>query len=145
MNWGKQPIILLMLFCMILMYSIYQINRKVRTDMVSENYVAEAQNYQMKIEAIQRTKKDSSFRMAKADPFVVVELPIKKFKNGVKGEIFFYCAYNADLDKKIQLATDAAGQQLIPQSWLSAKAYTIKMSWVDGGKTFYDEKNLLLK
>jgi hypothetical protein len=110
-----------MLFCMILMYSIYQINRKVRTDMVSENYVAEA------------------------DPFVVVELPVKRFKNGVKGEIFFYCAYNADLDKKIQLATDAAGQQLIPQSWLSAKAYTIKMSWVDGGKTFYDEKNLLLK
>lgn len=145
MNWGKQPIIMLMLFCMILIYSIYQINRKVRTDMVSENYVEEAQNYQEKIEATQRAKKDSSFRMAKADPFVVVELPKEHIKNGVRGEIFFYCTYNADLDKKIQLVTDAAGQQLIPQSWLSAKAYTIKMSWFDGDKTYYDEKKLLLK
>jgi len=145
MNWGKRSIILLMLFCIILIYSIYQINGKVRTDMVSENYAEEAQNYQEKIEAIQRAKKDSSFRMAKADPFVVVELPVKQLKNGVKGEILFYCAYNADLDKKIQLVTDATGQQLIPQSWLSAKAYTIKMSWVNGDKTFYDEKILLLK
>jgi hypothetical protein len=145
MNRGKQPIVLLMLFCMTLIYSIYQINRKVRTDMVSENYVEEAKNYQNRVEAIQRTKNSSSFRMTKADPFVVVELPIEQVKNGVKGEIFFYCAYNADLDKKIQLVTDAAGQQLIPQSWLSAKAYTIKMSWVDGNKSFYDEKNLLLK
>lgn len=145
MNWGKQLIILLVLFCMILIYSIYQINRKVRTDMVSENYVEEALNYQKKIDAMQRAKRSSSFRMAKADPFVIIELPIKQFKNAVKGEIFFYCPYNADLDKKIQLVTDAAGQQLIPQSWLTGKSYTIKMSWIDGNETFYDEKNLLLK
>ena len=113
--------------------------------MVSDNYIQEATNYQKKIEAIQRSKKISSWKMIKADPFIVVELPIEHIKNGIRGEIFFYCAYNADLDKKIQLVTDIAGQQLIPQSWLSAKSYIIKMSWIDGTDTFYDERNLLLK
>jgi hypothetical protein len=145
MNWGKQPLILLACFCIALLYSIYQINESVRTDLVSSDYVYEARHYQQKLEAIQHAKKVQPFKMAKADPFIVVELPDEHLKKEMRGEIFFYCVYNADLDKKVQLVTDASGQQLIPKSWLPGKAYIIKMSWEDGSKAFYDEKNLLLK
>lgn len=145
MNWGKQLIILLVLFCMVLMLATYLINKTVRTDLVSHDYIQEANNYEKKMNAMHHAKMISSFKMAKADPFIVVELPTEHIKKGIKGEIFFYCAYNADLDKKIQLATDVVGQQLIPQSWLNGKSYIIKMSWVDGNEAFYDEKNLLLK
>lgn len=113
--------------------------------MAAEDYFGETKNYQKIIEAKQRAKRIQPFKAARVDPFIVLELPAEQVKEQIRGEIFFYCVYNAELDKKIQLVTDAAGQQLIPRSWLPGKAYTIKMSWADGTHEFYDEKNLLLK
>lgn len=145
MNWGKRLLVLLVIFCVVLIYSVRKINSSVRTDLVSENYEQEATNYQQIIIAKKNAQKIKSFRVADADPFVVIEIPKEQIKKKVNGELIFYCAYNSDLDKKLQLVTDAVGQQLIPRSWIKAKTYTIKLSWTDGITTFYDEKNLSLK
>ncbi len=144
MNWGRVLLLIILLFCIFLIYSINKINHQVRTDFVLTECGGNLENCEHKYIAMQKAKKDHSFRVAKADPFIVIELPKTEADEYITGEILFYCPYNAEFDKRVQVVVDSRGQQLVPRSWLQGKAYIVKIGWRDHGECHYDEKYILL-
>jgi len=144
MSWGKILLIIYVGFCALLGWSVYILVTHVKVDLVSRYYRQEAQNYQQLIEAKQRAAQIHPFRVNKADPFMLLQVPEEQIKTTLRGEAFFYCVYDEKFDKTIQLEPDKSGQQMIPQSWLKGKRYTIKLQWNDGKQVFYTERELNL-
>lgn len=144
MNWGRTLLLIILLFSIFMIYSIIKINDKVRTDLVTQICADNLERCEHRYIAMLNAKKDNSFRVAKADPFVVVELPKVNRDKKITGEILFYCPYDADLDKRIQVVIDDKGQQLIPRSWLQGKTYIIKLGWRDHNEWHYDEQYINL-
>lgn len=142
MNWGIKLIAVCAGFCFLLSLAIYILVKEIKVDLVSRQYREEEKNYQQVIEAKQKATQISAFRMYKADPFILLQVPKEQLKVKLKGKVFFYCVYDEQLDKTIQLEPDDFGQQIIPQSWIKGKRYTIKLNWNDGRDEFYAEQEL---
>lgn len=142
MSWGKIILVVCGLFCFSLGAAMHLLVKKIKVDLVTKEYIAEAKNYQQVIDAKQRAQEISAFRMAKADPFIVLQVPHEHLQSGVKGEAFFYCIYDEQLDKTVQLVPDDRGQQMVPQSWIPGKRYKVKLSWHNGEQSFYTEHEL---
>lgn len=144
MNWGKSLLLIILVFCTFLIYSTYKIYNQVRTDLVTQLCSDHLESCEHRYIAMLNTKKDKSFRVANTEAFVVVELPKISTGQSISGEILFYCPYNAELDKRIQVVLDGHRQQIIPRSWLQGKAYIIKLGWKDHNEMHYDEKYIFL-
>ncbi len=142
MSWGKIILATCGFFCFSLGLAMHLLVRNVKVDLVSKEYITEARNYQQVIEAKKRAQTISVFRMAKADPFIVLQVPEEHLQTGIKGEVFFYCVYDEKMDKTLQLAPNDLGKQIIPQSWIYGKRYKVKLSWHNGGHNFYTEHEL---
>lgn len=142
MSLRKIMLVVCGIFCFSLGVAMYLLVKKIKVDLVTKEYIAEAKNYQQVIEAKKRAQEISAFRMAKADPFIVLQVPHEHLQSGVKGEVFFYCVYDEKLDKTVQLAPDNMGQQMVPQSWIRGKRYKVKLSWHNGEQSFYTEHEL---
>lgn len=142
MNWGIKLMAVCVGFCFLLSLAIYILVKEIKVDLVSRQYREEEKNYQQVIEAKQKATQISAFRMYKADPFILLQVPKEQLKVKIKGKVFFYCVYDEQLDKTIQLEPDDFGQQIIPQSWIKGKRYTIKLNWNDGRDEFYAEQEL---
>lgn len=145
MNRGKALLIIILVFCAFLIYSINKINHRVHTDFIAQIDIENYQRCKEQLISIENAQKDHSFKVVQADPFVVIELPKNDSDEHIVGEILFYCSYDADLDKHIQLVLDKNRQQLIPRSWLQAKGYLVKVGWIDHNEWHYDEKYIILK
>jgi len=144
MNWGKALLLIILVFCTFMIYSIYRINDQVRTDMITQVCADNLESCEHRYIAMQNAKKDNSFKVVKSGPFIVVELPKVKSGKQIKGQILFYCPYNSEYDKKIQIVIDGRNQQIIPASWLHGKTYIVKMVWRDHEEWHYDEKYIFL-
>lgn len=142
MSWEKIILGTYGFFCFSLGATMHLLVKKIKVDLVTKEYITEAGNYQQVIEAKRRAQKISAFRMAKADPFIVLQVPHEHLQTGVKGKAFFYCVYDEKMDKTIQLAPDDKGQQIVPQSWIPGKRYKVKLSWHNGEQNFYTEHEL---
>ncbi len=70
--------------------------------------------------------------------------PKEHTDNGLKGNIHFYRPSNAAEDKKIDIKTESTGVQIIGVGSLNKGLWKVKISWVSGGKEFYDEKVITL-
>lgn len=142
MNWGKKLLIGYVIFCSLLSLSVYWLIKETNVNLVSRQYLQEGENYQQLIDAKQKAAGISAFRIKKAYPFIVLQVPKEQINRRVRGEVFFYCVYDEKLDKHIQLEPDDLGQQMIPQSWIQGKRYTIKLKWATGSDSFYTEHPL---
>jgi hypothetical protein len=144
MNWGRTILLIILLFCSFLIYSVTKINRTVRTDLITQVCADNLETCEHRYIAMQNARKDKSFRVAQADPFIVVELPRNNIDKHIVGEILFYCTYDATFDKRLQVQINGNNQQIIPRSWLEGKAYVIKINWKDHNEWHYDEKYIFL-
>lgn len=142
MNWGKKLLTGYTIFCSLLSLSAYRLIKETKVDLVSRQYREEDKNYQQVIDAKQRAASISDFRMTKADPFIMLQIPKEHLHTRVKGEIFFYCVYDENLDMTIQMEPDDLGQQVIPQSWIRGKRYRLKLKWTNGVDGYYTEYEL---
>lgn len=142
MNWGIKLVAAYVGFCSLLSLVIYILVTVIKVDLVSRQYKQEEKNYQQVIESKQRATQISIFRIYKAAPFILLQVPKEQLKAKIKGKAFFYCVYDEQLDKTIQLEPDDFVQQIIPQSWIKGKRYKIKLNWNDGRDEFYTEQEL---
>ena len=142
MNWGKKLLIIHAVFCIVLLSFMHTLTKEVKVSLVNKDYRLEDKNYQQLIESKQRAKLISDFRIVKTGPFILLELPKEQLADNIRGEVFFYCVYDEQFDKTIQLVFNDQRQQMIPQSWIIGKRYKVKLNWHDGKHTYYTEHDL---
>ena len=64
----------------------------------------------------------------------------------LKGNIWFYCAANANKDRRFELNPDPSGKQAFDKKEFLAGNYMVKVQWEkQDGQQFYTEQHLTLK
>jgi hypothetical protein len=145
MSWGLRITILYLGFvAMIVTLVVVSANQSIELE--SKDYYAQELKYQQKIDALNNTNNltSSVSHVVNAND-VLISFPKEQVANGIKGDILFFCQYDSKKDKRIEIAVNANGEQLIPFSLLSSGKYTMKISWNVLGKDFYKESPITIK
>ena len=146
MNWGWKIVVLYSLFIGMTLFMVFFFMRQ-KVDLVADDYYKQEIEYQGQIDKITNAKslkEPVGFEYLAESRIVKFNFPQEHADNGVKGNIHFYRPSNADEDKKIGIKTESNGVQVIGVRSLNKGLWKVKISWVSGGKGFYDEKVITL-
>lgn len=139
-SWGNKILVAIIAFVAMMGTLVYK-SLNTNYELVSKEYYKEELDYQKIIEASNRTMAlTSAASVSVNNESVLVELPGEMRNKNVTGSILFYCATDASKDKTIEMKVSADGQQAIDKSSLRPGHYTVKMSWVADGQSYYSEK-----
>ena len=143
MNWGHKITIVFIAFAAMMIYMVvtsYQAN----VDLVTEDYYLQELNYQDQIDKKQNVKADQKevrYELTQAG----LELYFPPGANEpLTGIIHMYRPSEADLDQKLDIATDSTGIQIIGPKQLVPGKYVLKIDWQEGGTPYYQEIELLI-
>lgn len=145
MSWGLRITILYLGF-VALIVTLVVVSANQSIELESKDYYAQELQYQQKIDALNNTNNlTSSVSHVVNTNDVLISFPKEQVANGIKGDILFFCQYDSKKDKRVEIAVNANGEQLIPFSLLSPGKYTMKISWNVLGKDFYKESPITIK
>jgi predicted DNA-binding protein (MmcQ/YjbR family) len=114
-------------------------------ELVEKDYYKNELAYQQVIDASKRSGELTTvMKLTKSAEELKLELPAEMKGRKLEGEIWFYCAYDSKMDKKVSLKPDDDGIQLLPASLLSPGRYLAKVSWNDGKESYYQEISLTI-
>jgi FixH len=145
MNWGYKLFFTFIVFAVMMSYLVY---RAFHTDfqLVEKEYYKSELRYQEVIDGANRVNLLSSGISINQDKEgISLQLPEEMKNKQVEGNIWFYCAYNAAKDKKLDLKPDVNGRQVIPPGALMPGGYTVKVQWKQEAKDYYSEKNFVVQ
>ncbi len=142
MNWGYKLMYTFIVFACMMSYLVYR-SFTTKFDLVDKEYYQSELKYQEVIDASANANAlEWSPVLLQSGHTITLKMPAGL--NGiVSGSIFFYCAGDAQKDKKIELKTDANGIQLITEQ-VTTGNYTVKIGWNTAGKYYYTEKKLIV-
>lgn len=142
MNWGNKLLLTFIVFIAGMGYLIY---RSVNTnfELVDKDYYKNELRYQEIIDATNSANALSSAVQVSqtGDGKIVVQLPEEMKDKVIEGDIQFYCAYNAEQDKKLQLQV-YNGVQLFNTKTVLPGNYTVRINWSSEGKKYFSENSL---
>lgn len=143
MSWGNKILIAILVFIGGMVYLVY---RSVNTnyELVEKDYYAQELKYQRVIDGTKRTQELSSrLKIGQEENgTILLQLPDEMKDVSIKGNIWFYCAYNSDKDKKFELLPDKNGVQLFGIKNIEPGNYTVRIDWSSAGKNYYTEEPL---
>lgn len=144
MNWGTGIVISFVVFIAMIFTFIF-LGGRTKSDLVADDYYAQELAYESVIEATRNTLPfaDSIYIRKNADGNILFTMPAHR-ADAVNGHIYFFRPADADLDRTMDLAPDASGQQIIPASNLVPGRYTVKISWNRQEISYYWEKEITL-
>jgi hypothetical protein len=144
MNWGAKITLAFILFCgLIILFVVKAFQQDF--DLVSENYYADDQAYQQRIEQIRNANEltEKVIVFQQENGAIVLQFP-KEVKNA-SGEIHFYHAERKIFDKRSPLQLDSQGKQEINNLELLPTSYTVKINWQTNDKYYYHEQKIQLR
>ena len=143
LGWGWKIGILYGAF-MVLIVSLVIASNRQHFDLVTNDYYEEEIAYQKVIDGGKNQSSLSRPMAIHADARdVIVEFP-DEFKGKVlSGDIKFYAPVDAAWDKDFKLSADNNSMS-IPRSALRNIHYTMKISCIADGKTYYQESEIIL-
>lgn len=142
MNWGNKLLVTFIVFGAGMLFLVF---RSMRTnyELVEKDYYKKELRYQEVIEGSESANAlNSQVKFEQTANGILLQLPDEMKNKNVAGNILFYCAYDAAKDRKFDLQTNTAGQQLFPLQKIEAGNYTVKINWNEAGKKYYAEKNV---
>jgi nitrogen fixation protein FixH len=145
MNWGYKLFFTFTVFAALMSFLVY---KAVSTDfqLVEKEYYKSELRYQEVIDGTNRVNALSSVvNLTKNKETITLQLPDEMKNRQVEGSIWFYCAYDAAKDKKIELKPDASAKQQIPAAELLPGNYTVKIQWKQADKHYYSEKKFIVE
>ncbi|MBX2922751.1 MAG: FixH family protein [Chitinophagaceae bacterium] len=144
MNWGHKLTIAIVIFVSWMAYMVY---RCATTDfqLVEKDYYKNELRYQEVIDATARARQlgDQAIVSRQADK-IVVQLPGEVKDKEIKGNLWFYCAYDEALDKRMSLQTNNDGMQVLDVKELKPGSYTVKIEWTCNNLSYFKEEQLTL-
>ncbi len=144
MNWGHKLTIVIVVFVAHMGYLVY---RSLSTDfqLVEQEYYKNELQYQQVIDATQRANKlKGDVVIKKVNGQVTVELPAEMKNKNVKGLLWFYCAYDSKMDRKLAFQPNENGIQSFNLSLFEPGSYTVKIEWSSDDVTYYNETKFTL-
>ena len=144
MNWGHKLTIAIVVFVSWMAYMVY---RCVATDfqLVEKDYYRNELRYQDVIDATQRTDRlNSQVKISRQTDKIVLQLPSEMKGQQVNGKVWFYCAYDENLDKKIELNINGNGVQELEIAAFKPGRYTVKIEWICNDVLYFREQKLTI-
>jgi hypothetical protein len=146
MNWGWKIVAVFGLFVTFIMYMVISmINTKV--DLVSDSYYQKEIEYQQEIESLKNANKLPTKNLLeyKAETNqLVLQLPNGMDSKTVQGEIVFFRPSQKELDQKVLLKPNSAGEQVFDLSNLKTGLWKAQLSFIHNDKPYFLEKELIL-
>jgi hypothetical protein len=143
LSWGWK-IMLMYLGFVALILSLVIASSHQHFDLVSKDYYADEIAYQKVIDA---GKNQSSLSRPVSiyanEKAVTIEFPDEFKTKELAGNIQFYAPANAEWDRNFKISTQD-NKVTIPRSGLRNTRYTIKISCNVGGKSYYQESEIML-
>lgn len=145
MNWGNKLLVTFLAFGAGMSFLVYK-SITTNYDLVEKDYYKNELRYQEVIDATQRanTLSDAA-RVSSTEAGIELQLPKEMWAKQVTGSFYLYCAYNARLDHRVDLRTDASGRQLVDRRDVAAGNYLAKISWKADGVDYYAEKPITVQ
>jgi hypothetical protein len=145
-NWGHKIILVFALFVGLIATLVY---KSVHTnfELVTKEYYKDELVYQQVIDGKNNANKLAGITTVTSDQqYVHITLPGEMKNQELKGNIWFYCAANANKDRRFQLTPDASGKQAFNKNDFLTGEYLVKVQWEkNDGQQFYSEQYLTLK
>lgn len=144
MNWGHKLTIIILVFVSWMGYMVY---RCATTDfqLVEKEYYKNELRYQQVIDGTRRANGlSSNATVTLQKDKVVVKFPCEMKNKPVKGSLWFYCPYNAALDKRMSLQLNANGEQVLDAAVFQPASYTVKIEWTCNDVSYFKEEKLSL-
>ena len=144
MNWGHKLLIAILCFTGMMACLVY---KSLNTDfqLVDKDYYKNELKYQEVIDGANRVNRlKTAVKIEKSGDKILVQLPDEMKGEKITGALWFYCAYNANLDRKLSFSPDSNGIQAFDVSLFEPGNYTVKLEWVSNNTGYYKEQKLRL-
>jgi len=118
------------------------------SDLVTEDYYEQELRYQQQINRRARSEVLDSAITVTHDPslgVILLRFPTEHSGDAVTGEVHLYRPSAAGLDRRMPLALNAAGMQVIPAVDLAPGLWQVKISWSARGQEYYVERRLVIQ
>lgn len=143
MNWGYKLLFAFIVFAGMMSYMVIR-SFQSNFELVEKDYYKSELVYQKVIDGTDRANTLSASPEIKQSGHVItLQMPEEMKNNSLSGSILFYCAYDSKKDKKVFLATDKNGTQVLTHI-LTPGIYTVKIDWNKEGKNYYSEKKVTI-
>ncbi len=144
MNWGHKLTIAILSFVGFMAFMVYKCHTT-EFQLVEKEYYKSELKYQQVIDAAQRAGKlTGQLKVTRQGDRIIVQLPEEMKQQAVTGSMWFYCAYEAGMDKKITLEPDAEGIQVLDAAQFKPGSYTVKIEWTANEESYYREEQLTI-
>lgn len=145
MNWGNKLLVTFLVFGSGMGYLVYR-SMSTNFELVEKDYYKTELQHQSTIDATNRFHAlRTDVKLVQNEEGIRIELPVNETGTVTEGSVWFYCAYQAALDRKFQLEAEDNGVLIIPRGELAPVNYTVKMDWKAGGQAFYTEKQVSIR
>lgn len=145
MSWGYRVIIILALFVIGIGVMVY-IAMQQNNEMIDDHYYDKELIYQDVIDARQNLEKfNDSVLVTEEGQMVRIKIPVAAAQNITEGYIEFLRHDDKNKDRKLLIATDAEGMQLLPKTNFVKGAYKLRARWKSNGVEYYDERNVTMQ
>jgi hypothetical protein len=145
MNWGNRILIVFIVFAMGIAYLVYR-TTQTNFDLVESDYYKKELSFQQQID---RTNEANSLSaqvtVIQNEEGIQLQLPPEMKDKRISGNVWFYCAYDKNRDKRFRLETDSNLIQLFAAGTVLPGNYTVKIDWNDNQKYYYSEKLVTLQ
>jgi len=143
MHWGRSMLLLYVVFIGVILFMVVK-SFGHESELVTDDYYAEELKYQERIDAEANALpfKDS-VEIRVAGGIIEIQFP-SACSNFDKGEAYFYKASDKHSDIVFPLQPDNGRIQKITREQLGNGFYTVKLSWYQGEKKFFMERNIYL-
>lgn len=138
-NWGHKLTLGFVAFAGMMVFLVYQ-SMQTRYDLVSKEYYKDELQYQQVIDGTRRAHQLSSAVSAvQTDSAFIIRFPAEMKQQPVTGSAWFYCADDAQKDRKMNLQLNEDGLQYVDRRLLLPGNYTIKLRWELNDQQYYSE------
>lgn len=145
MNWGYKLFFTFVVFASLMSFLVY---KALHTDfqLVEKEYYKSELRYQEVIDGTNRVNALSSpVSIWQAEGNIQLQMPAEMKNKRVNGSVWFYCAYDAARDKRLDLKPKADGTQEVPGSIITPGNYMVKIQWKLDEKDYYSEQRITVQ
>ena len=144
-NWGHKIILAFVLFVGLIFTLVYK-SFHTNFELVTKEYYKDELVYQKVIDGTNNANKLAGITTVTSDDELInIAMPAEMKSEQITGNVWFYCAANANNDRRFKLNPDPSGNQTFNKSEFSAGNYLVKVQWEKGGQQFYSEQHLTVK
>ena len=145
LNWGHKITLAFSAFVLFMFVMVYK-SMKTDFQLVTKEYYKDELAYQQVIDGTNRANKlSSSVEVTQANSELIIQLPTEMKGKAISGNIWLYCASDDKKDRRLELAVNENGRQVISSKNMLPANYLLKVTWKADELNYYNEQHIELK